>query len=95
VDPEAGLPIVTPTVSNALLVGASASTAQIGFDIHTTVALAGGVDLGLVVGLPEGSRVAIDLPPLILPPGHSFGLEVPFSAEADFTASLYWIEVPG
>lgn len=91
-DPTVGLPTVNSTQSNALLGGAPLSAARVGFDFDLTAPLSGGLDLRNTVGMAAGVRTAFDLPPLILPPGHSFGFNVPYSSGSDFTCSIYWVE---
>lgn len=91
-DPTVGLPVVAPTVSNAYLGDVAPSEARIGFDASLTTPLSGGVDLRNTVGMAAGVRTAFDLPPLILPPGHSWGFSVPYSNPSDFTCSIYWVE---
>jgi len=91
-DPTGGLPATAATVSNALLANVPPSLGRIGYDYDLSQPLAGGVDLGTVVGLTANVRVVLDLPPLILPPGHSWGFNVPYSQGADFACSIYWVE---
>jgi hypothetical protein len=91
-DPTVGLPAVTAITSNAMLGDVPPSQAYIGFDANLTVQLGGGTDLHNTVGMAAGVRTAFDLPPLILPPGHAWGFNVPYSQPADFTCSLYWVE---
>lgn len=60
-------------------------------DTNTTVPLGGGVDTGIVFGLPAGARTTLDLPPLILGPGQAIGINVPFAGAADVSLSIYWM----
>jgi len=92
VNPTTGRPAIASTTSNALLQAVPPSAMQVGFDTHITTQLGGGTLLGNVVGLAAGVRTSLDLPPLILPPGNSWGFNVPYSTPADFVCSIYWVE---
>lgn len=93
-DATTGLPALDGEASNALLVGGFTPLASYGADVDTDTALGGGVDLHTTVGLGAQTRTVLDLPPLLLPPGHTFGFNVPFSTGTDMAFSLYWAEEP-
>lgn len=91
IDPTVGLPPINLTPRNAL-VGGSAGAGTAGFDTNATTALSGGTDTGIVLGIPASRRTEIDLPPLVLPPGVSLGINIPFAGAADMAATVYWTE---
>lgn len=94
-NPTVGVPVTAARpMSNAVLGGGLAPAAVLRADTDLTVALSGGTDTGLVVGVPGGSRTTIDLPPLVLSAGQTMGLNVPFAGAADVTMSIYWWESP-
>lgn len=91
-NPTTGLPSGSRAPFNAVLGSAVSPVATLATDTSTTTPLAGGTATSLVVGIPSNGRESIDLPPLVLSPGASLGLNIPFSAAADATFSVYWIE---
>lgn len=92
-NPTTGLPTSTPRPAlNAVAGGGIPRLGVLTVDTDTTVPLGGGVDTGLVIGMPGGARTSIDLPPLVLAPGVSMGINIPFAGAADATLSLYWVE---
>jgi hypothetical protein len=95
INPTAGLPATAARRHlNALVSGAD--TQGVGVmkaDVNLTTPLSGGTDTGVVIGIPAGSRVALDLPPFVLLPGQTLGFNLPFTGAADAVMSLYWAEV--
>jgi hypothetical protein len=94
-NPTTGLPssAARPHL-NALVSGAN--TAGVGVmkaDTDLTVPLAGGMDTGVVIGIPAGSRISLDLPPIVLVPGQTLGFNLPFTGAADAVMSVYWGEI--
>lgn len=61
-------------------------------DTDATVALSGGEDTGVVLGSPGGSRVEVKPLGLILAPGETYGVNVPFAGAADATMAIYVTE---
>lgn len=94
-NPTTGLPATAARpIANAVMGGGLAPVASLTVDTNLTTALSGGTDLGLVIGIPGNSRTSIDFPPVVLSPGVSLGLNVPFAGAADSTLSIYWWEDP-
>jgi hypothetical protein len=62
-------------------------------DTSTLTALGGGSDSGLLVGFAANAREEIDLPPLVLTPGVTLGVNIPISATSSRTVmAVYWWE---
>lgn len=92
-NPTSGLPTATKRPAmNAVAGGGLAPVAVLRNDTDTTVPLSGGADTGLVLGIPANARFSLDMPPLILAPGATIGLNVPFAGAAEAAMSLYWFE---
>lgn len=92
VNPTAGLPAGSRPQLNAV-VGAAGGKAVVAADSDATVALSGGTDTGVLIPFPANTRTQIDLPPLILAPGVTLGLNVPIAAASSRTTmSIYWFE---
>lgn len=90
-NPTTGLPTASRAPFNAVL-GGPTGQATLVADTDTTTALGGGTLLSTTLGLPANSRTSIDLPPLVLAPGQSLGLNINLASGADAVFSLYWIE---
>ena len=90
-NPTTGLPAGARTPFNAILGGAAAS-GTMEADTNTVTALGGGTLLSPVVGVPPNTRISLDLPPLVLAPGVSLGINVPIAGAGDATVSAYWFE---
>jgi hypothetical protein len=91
VNPTTGLP-ATVRPSSAQLVGGAAAVGVLRSDTDATVALAGGTDTGIDIGIPPNGRTVLDFPPMIVPPGNLLGVNVPFTGAADSVLTLYWVE---
>ena len=89
-NPTTGLPVGARTPFNAVLGGAAAS-GTLRADTDATVPLGGGALLSPTLALPPNSRQSVDLPPLVLMPGVSLGMNINSGAGAA-AFSLYWIE---
>lgn len=90
-NPTVGLPTTNP--GQLLRMNAQAGVApvtQVLADTNTTTALGGGT-AGPTLGIPGGSRVALQLG-LVLAPGESLGLNDAFAGAADFAGSVYVVE---
>ncbi len=93
-NPTAGVPATAARpVLNAIAGGGVAPVATIRADTDATVALSGGAT-GLTVGVPANQRFALDLPPLVLAPGVTLGINAAFAGAADLALSVYWYEDP-
>lgn len=93
VNPTVGVPVTAARPAmNAVIGGGVPAVATLRVDTNLTVALGGGTDTGIVVGLPAGARTSLDFPPLIITPGVTLGINVPFTGAADATLSVYWFE---
>lgn len=93
INPTAGLPATAARpVLNALVGGGEAAVGEVKVDTSTDTPLSGGADTGLVMGAGASDRIEATLPPLVLAPGVSLGVNVPFAGAADATISVYWFE---
>lgn len=92
-NPTTGVPSTAARpILNAVAGGGIPSLLTLRADTSTTVPLGGGIDTGLVLGMPGNERVSLDLPPIILTPGVTLGINIPFTGAADAAMSIYWIE---
>jgi hypothetical protein len=93
VNPTAGLPATAPRpVANAIVGGGQPSVAAVRADTSAVTALSGGTATGVTLGVPSGARFALDLPPLVLAPGTSLGVNDAFAGSASLALSVYWFE---
>lgn len=93
VNPTAGLPATAPRPHLNAIVGAPGAAAVIRADTDATTALSGGTDPGVALAFGASDRISVDLPPLILSPGVTLGINIPISATASRTlAAVYWFE---
>lgn len=89
--PTTGIPASTRTPFNAVL-GGAAPVATLAADTNATTAVGGGTLLSSTLALPANARQSIDLPPIVMSPGVSLGMNINLIAAADGSFSLYWIE---
>ncbi|MDP9366283.1 MAG: hypothetical protein M3Q10_19020 [Chloroflexota bacterium] len=94
VDPTAGLPpasaarAVTPA-----WIGGAPSVAEFRSDASAGALSAGtGADAQIDYASPANAREVVDLPPVVLGPGRSIGLNVPAPTAAVFDLTMYWTE---
>lgn len=92
VNPTAGLPAAERVANNVNLGSAIAAVGKVFADTSATTALSGGVDTGVSVGVGANVATPHPLPPLILPPGSSLGLALPFTGAANASVNVYWYE---
>lgn len=92
INPTTGLPATAARPHLNAIVGAAGGAGVMKVDTDTTVALGGGTDTGIVLGSGANNRNPVDLPPIILTPGLTMGINIPFAGAADATLSLYWFE---
>lgn len=96
INPSLGVPVTAlRRVNNALLGGGGlASLTEVRADTNAITALAAGtgIDTELVLGLPGNQRVSVDLPPFIISPGVTMGINIPVTAGSDLAAGIYWRE---
>lgn len=93
INPATGLPATAARpVNNAIIANANPSVTIIRADTDLTVALGGGTDTGVAIGIPSGERVSLDLPPFVLLPGTTMGINNAFAGAADATMTIYWWE---
>lgn len=90
-NPTTGLPALTRP-GLALNPAPQVRQSQVGADTNTTTALGGGTDTGVIIGLPGGSRIQVSPIGLVLAPGMSLGLQIPFTGSADAEFALYLVE---
>lgn len=92
-NPNAGLPATAARKNNPGILGSNfTSVAVVKADTSTLTALSGGTDMEVTLGLPANQRTSIDLPPLIVPPGVTLGMNIAVTAASDLAASIYWKE---
>ena len=93
VNPTAGLPASAARPHLNGIVGAAAGVAVLKADTSTTTALSGGTDTGLILAFPVSTRVSVDMPPLVLAPGVTLGINIPIAAASSRTImAAYWFE---
>lgn len=94
-EPTTGLPAGTPRPHLRMnpLAGVPAIT-EVTADTDATVALGGGTATGVVLGTPSGNRIDIRPLGLVLGPGMSRGINVPFAGAADVALAAYITEEP-
>lgn len=93
-NPSTGIPAtaIRPRL-NAIVGGGDPGVGQVRADTNTTAMAAGtGTDLGISLGFGSGQRTQIDLPPLVLTPGQTLGVNVSFAGAGDVEAAAYWYE---
>lgn len=95
-NPTAGIPVTANRVGmNAAAGGGHPRQTILRVDTNATTALSGGLDTGIVIGTGAGSRESLDMPfSLILAPGVTLGINVPFAGAADATMTAYLTETP-
>lgn len=92
IGPTAGLPGTAARRANGNVMGTTMTGVELKVDTNTTTPLSGGTDSGVVIGVPGGAnRFNIDFPlPIILAPGASLGVAIPFAGAADAAFSAYF-----
>lgn len=93
VNPTAGVPTAARPVNNAMFGALTAAVGLLFADTSAATALSGGVDSGVSVGVGNNNLTSYPLPPLVVPPGVSLGLALPFTGSANATVNLFWYEV--
>jgi hypothetical protein len=91
VNPTTGLPTAARTSHNAIL-GAAAASGELLADVNAITAIGGGTLLSTTIAVPVSQRVQLDLPPFVLAPGVSVGLNFNVLGAADASISGYWYE---
>jgi hypothetical protein len=91
VNPTTGLPTAARTSHNAIL-GAAAAGGELLADVNAITAIGGGTLLSTTIAVPVSQRVQLDLPPFVLAPGFSVGLNFNVLGAADASISGYWYE---
>lgn len=94
VNPTAGLPATAARpVLSAVVVGGGTALGQVKADTDATTQLSGGTNTGISIGLGANVREVVDLPPLVLVPGTTLGINVPISATSSRALmSVLWFE---
>lgn len=92
VNPTTGLPVTPARPHLNAIAGAPGGVGVLKVDTDAATPLGGGVDTGIVLGSGANTRNPVDLPPIILAPGVTLGINVPFAGAADIALSLYWLE---
>lgn len=92
VNPTAGLPTVQRRVNNVNFGSSTVSVAVVMADTSTTTAMSGGIDSGVSVGAGVNALATYELPPMVIPPGVTLGLALPFTGAASASVNLYWYE---
>lgn len=93
VNPTAGLPATGARTHLNAIVGGAQGVAVFKADTSTTTALSGGIDTGLIMPFPVSTRVSVDMPPLVLTPGVTLGINIPIGAASSRSVlAVYWFE---
>ncbi len=92
VNPTTGVPTVAPRRVNNAVIGATGGVATVRVDTDLMTPLGGGTSTGVVIGIPGNTRVSLDLPPLVLMPGVTIGINDAFAGAADATLTVFWWE---
>lgn len=93
VNPTVGLPATAVRPRLNAIAGAAGGVGEVKADTNATTALSGGVDTGVLIGLGANVREAIDLPPIVLTPGVTMGINVPISATTSRSMlTVLWFE---
>lgn len=94
VNPTAGVPTVIRPINPANFGSGRAAKAQLFSDTNATTALGGGTDSGVSIGVGSNSLQRYELAdtPLIVPPGVTMGVALPFSGAANATFNVWWFE---
>lgn len=91
-NPTSGLPAAVRPHLNGII-HAAEGVAVLKADTSTTTPLDGGVNTGVVFGIPANTRFEILLDPgVLLVPGQVAGINVPFAGAADAVMTLHWGE---
>lgn len=94
INPTTGLPATAARPQLNAVIGAAAGVAVVKADTDAVTALGGGTDTGVVLAFPAATRISVDLPPFILSPGVTLGINIPVSAASSrtFMSIYYWQE---
>lgn len=93
VNPTTGLPATAARPTINAIIGGAAPVGILKVDTDLVTPLGGGTDTGIDIGMPASARVSLDMPPMILSPGVSLGINIPFTGAADAALSVYWAEI--
>lgn len=94
-NPTSGLPASAARRVNNNILSQPGDATLMKVDTDATVPLGGGTDLGTTLGLPAGARFQLDFTiPIVIPPGGSLGIAIPFTGAADAAFSVYWYRTP-
>lgn len=92
-NPTAGLPATAVRPRLNAIAGTAGGVGEVKADTSTTTSLSGGTDTGVIIGLGANNREVVDLPPIILTPGVTLGINVPISATSSRSLlSVLWFE---
>lgn len=92
INPTVGVPATAArSNSNQSIGNPGASAAIMRVDQDALTALSGGTDTQLVIGVPSGARWELSLF-MVIPPGVTMGLNIPFAGAADAVMTAYWIK---
>lgn len=92
-NPTAGVPATAIRPRLNAIAGTAGGLGQVRADTNATTALSGGTDTGVIIGLGANVREVVDLPPVILTPGMTLGINVPISATTSRSIlSVLWFE---
>lgn len=94
-NPSAGLPATAVRPRLNAIAGTAGGLGEVKADTSATTALAAGTgtDTGVIIGLGANVREVVDLPPIVLTPGVTLGINVPISATTSRSVlSVLWFE---
>lgn len=92
-NPTAGIPATAVRPRLNAVAGTSGGVGEVRADTNATTALSGGTDTGVILGLGANTREVVDLPPIVLTPGVTLGINVPISATTSRSLlTVLWFE---
>lgn len=93
INPNTGLPATAARPQLNAIVGAAGGVAVLKADTSTTTPLSGGTDTGMILAFPANTRLSVDMPPLVLTPGVTVGINIPIAAASSRSImAIYWLE---
>lgn len=92
VNPTAGVPTAVRPANNVNFGSAAVAVGRVLADTSATTALSGGIDSGVSVGVGVNVLTRYELAPIIVPPGVSLGIQLPFTGAANASVNIYWLE---
>lgn len=92
INPTTGLPVTAARIANNAVLGAAAGVGVYKADTDTVTPLGGGTDTQVVFGSGPDDMGVVELPPFVVPPGTTLGLNSNVAAAAEANINLFWYE---